>query len=124
MEYLDGINLAQLAKGTGPVPAARVIYILDKICASLQEAHDLGLVHRDIKPANILLCRYGGMHDVAQVLDFGVAVAGYVGHRARRLRGDPVPDRLSSDARCRCRGSKAGVARRCTRQWYESCWCP
>jgi serine/threonine protein kinase len=72
MEYLAGITLAELVTVTGPVSAARAIYLLKQICGSLREAHAAGLVHRDIKPHNIMLCQRGGEADFIKVLDFGL----------------------------------------------------
>jgi eukaryotic-like serine/threonine-protein kinase len=72
MEYLDGANLADVIEEGGPMPAARVIHILDQVAGALAEAHGIGLIHRDIKPANIFLTEQGGVPDVAKVLDFGL----------------------------------------------------
>ena len=75
MEMLDGINLDKLVEEAGPLPEGRVIHLLTQLCGSLNEAHGLGLVHRDVKPANIMVCRLGGMFDVAKLLDFGLVKA-------------------------------------------------
>ncbi|OYW15003.1 MAG: hypothetical protein B7Z55_15340 [Planctomycetales bacterium 12-60-4] len=72
MEYLPGKNLDQLVTETGPLPAERVIALLEQTCDALSEAHALGLVHRDIKPANIFAAQLGGQYDIAKLLDFGL----------------------------------------------------
>ncbi len=72
MEYLPGLNLAELVKRHGPLPPGRVVYLLRQVCGALREAHAAGLVHRDVKPSNILAARRGGMDDVAKLLDFGL----------------------------------------------------
>jgi serine/threonine-protein kinase len=72
MELLEGANLAEVIEEGGPMPAARVIHILDQVLGALIEAHGVGLIHRDIKPANIFLTQQGGVPDVPKVLDFGL----------------------------------------------------
>jgi eukaryotic-like serine/threonine-protein kinase len=72
MEYLEGANLADVVEEGGPMPAGRVIHLLDQVAGALAEAHGIGLIHRDIKPANIFLTEQGGVPDVAKVLDFGL----------------------------------------------------
>ncbi|MFN8653546.1 MAG: serine/threonine-protein kinase [Gemmatimonadales bacterium] len=75
MELLEGLDIDRLVRRFGPLPAARVVYLLRQICHSLSEAESHGLVHRDIKPANIFLCRYGEEFDFVKVLDFGIVKA-------------------------------------------------
>jgi serine/threonine-protein kinase len=73
MEFLPGHNLGELVNGHGPLPAARIVYLMRQVCDALAEAHSHNLVHRDIKPANIYCAYRGGMFDVAKLLDFGLA---------------------------------------------------
>lgn len=73
MEYLPGMNLSELVRRFGPMPASRVIHLIRQACDALQEAHMLGLLHRDLKPANIFSAVRGGFYDVSKLLDFGLA---------------------------------------------------
>ncbi len=88
MEYLPGLSLADLVEHYGPLPPERVIYLLTQTCDALREAHALGLVHRDIKPGNIFAAHRGGVHDVAKLLDFGLAKAAVEG---------PAPPQLTQE---------------------------
>jgi len=72
MEYVDGPNLGELVNRHGPVSPGRAVYLLRQACASLAEAHAMGLIHRDIKPGNIMLTEQAGLCDVVKVLDFGL----------------------------------------------------
>src|SRR4029077_11779882 len=56
MELLDGLDAERVVQRFGPLPAERVIHVIQQVCHSLSEAESVGLVHRDIKPANIVLC--------------------------------------------------------------------
>ena len=73
MEFLPGHNVGELVDMCGAVPAGRLVYLMNQVCAALAEAHGIGLVHRDIKPANIFCAYRGGEYDVAKLLDFGLA---------------------------------------------------
>jgi len=84
MELLRGLDLNEFVTRFGPMPPARVVHVLQQVCASLAEAHGAGLVHRDVKPANVYLCRAGYTHDFAKVLDFGlVKQAGLAGRDSK-----------------------------------------
>jgi tRNA A-37 threonylcarbamoyl transferase component Bud32 len=74
MEYLPGLSLQEMVANFGPMPPARVVYLLRQVCAALNEAHAIGLIHRDIKPSNILVCPWGGLHDIVKLLDFGLVL--------------------------------------------------
>jgi serine/threonine-protein kinase len=72
MEYLPGLSLQDLVGRHGPLPPARVIYLLRQACDALHEAHAVGLIHRDLKPPNIFAAYRGARHDVTKILDFGL----------------------------------------------------
>jgi serine/threonine-protein kinase len=85
MEYLPGMTLQDLVERTGPLGPARAVHFLRQICASLREAHAMGLIHRDIKPANVIVCRRGSVYDVAKLLDFGLVYSPGMGLEAHQL---------------------------------------
>ena len=72
MEFLDGISLRD-ALARGPLAPQRVVKILIQCCASLAEAHSIGIIHRDIKPDNVFLLNMAGSPDFVKLLDFSVA---------------------------------------------------
>jgi serine/threonine-protein kinase len=72
MELLEGMDLDTMIDRFGPVEPERAIHLLLQVCASLDDAHQNGLVHRDIKPANIVVSRVGSDWDFVKVLDFGL----------------------------------------------------
>jgi eukaryotic-like serine/threonine-protein kinase len=72
MELLEGMDLDTLVDRFGAVPPERAVHLLLQVCASLDDAHENGLIHRDIKPANIVVSRIGTAWDFVKVLDFGL----------------------------------------------------
>jgi len=78
MELVEGIDLARLVRGRGPLPPAVACAVGASICAGLHHAHCLSdgaaplrLVHRDLKPSNVLI----GPSGEVKVVDFGLAKA-------------------------------------------------
>lgn len=72
LEYLDGIDLAELVASHGPLQMSRAAGIVAQICGALTEVHAAGIVHRDLKPENIFLIRRDDTSDFVKILDFGI----------------------------------------------------
>jgi serine/threonine protein kinase len=75
MEYIDGIDIAQLLSREGALPIERALLIAVQVCRALEAAHKAGIIHRDLKPSNVMLLRDRDQEvgDLVKVLDFGVA---------------------------------------------------
>ncbi len=70
MEYVDGSNLQDIVKKTGPMDVTRACHYIRQATLGLDHAHvQANIVHRDIKPGNILVERTG----VVKILDMGLA---------------------------------------------------
>ncbi len=70
MEYVDGANLQEIVKRSGPLSVVRSCHYIQQASLALQNAHEHTLVHRDIKPGNILVDRTG----LVKILDMGLAI--------------------------------------------------
>jgi serine/threonine protein kinase len=69
MEYLEGENLADYLRHTGPLPTQEACDYIRQAALGLQHAAEKGMVHRDIKPQNLMRTPAGQV----KVLDFGLA---------------------------------------------------
>lgn len=76
MEHLDGEDLADRIRRTGPLSPPGVVDLVLQACEALAEAHGYGVVHRDLKPSNLFVARRVDGSDVVKVLDFGISTAG------------------------------------------------
>ena len=85
MEYVNGVDLANLVKTQGPRPVVHSCYFMYQAALGLQHAHEHGIVHRDIKPSNLMLSLQG-KRAVVKVLDFGLA---------KVIRGEPTDGTLT-----------------------------
>jgi eukaryotic-like serine/threonine-protein kinase len=73
MEFLEGMDLAQLLAQRGRLPPAEAAQYVIHACEALNEAHSLGVVHRDLKPANIFVTRAGSGDPCVKIVDFGIS---------------------------------------------------
>jgi eukaryotic-like serine/threonine-protein kinase len=72
MEFIEGAELHHIVRRDKRLNQARTINIALGICASLEEAHGVGILHRDLKPANVMLVDLG-TSELVKVIDFGIA---------------------------------------------------
>jgi serine/threonine-protein kinase len=102
MEYVEGINAAQLMAERFPAvsPAGEVLAIVTAIAGALDHAHRRGVLHRDVKPANILLTGRGEDEQRVLLSDFGIAGQfGTVGYAApEQLMGADIGGRADQYA--------------------------
>ncbi|WP_255607795.1 serine/threonine-protein kinase [Micromonospora sp. PLK6-60] len=70
LEYVDGENLAERLRRTGPLHWREAVRICGDLAIGIAAVHDAGLVHRDVKPGNVLLAPAG-----PKLVDLGVARA-------------------------------------------------
>jgi serine/threonine protein kinase len=75
MEYVDGVELAEVIERHGPMPLRQAVAVMRQIVSLLHAAHSLGIVHRDLKPSNIKVVQAGPDDGqlFVKVLDFGIA---------------------------------------------------
>jgi serine/threonine protein kinase len=55
MEYVDGVELAEVVKRQGPLPVREACDYVRQAALGLQHAYEQGMVHRDIKPHNLMV---------------------------------------------------------------------
>jgi eukaryotic-like serine/threonine-protein kinase len=73
MEYLDGVDVAQVLRDETRLSVARAVDVAAQACDGLQAVHERDIIHRDLKPENIFLAREPDGTERVKLLDFGVA---------------------------------------------------
>ncbi|MAG93939.1 MAG: hypothetical protein CMJ48_09345 [Planctomycetaceae bacterium] len=68
-EYIDGLDVAQILRRTGPLSVANACEIARQTALALDYVDQQGLVHRDIKPSNVMIGKSGEV----KLLDLGLA---------------------------------------------------
>lgn len=69
MEFVEGANLFQQVKRSGPLPVGLACEYARQAALGLQHAYESGVVHRDVKPSNLLVSPDG----FVKILDMGLA---------------------------------------------------
>lgn len=69
MELLEGENLGERIKRTGPLSDYVTRLVFSQLLNAFGYAHSKGIVHRDIKPSNIFV----DSDNQVKILDFGIA---------------------------------------------------
>jgi serine/threonine-protein kinase len=85
MEFVEGRNLAQELRDSGPLSASEAMSVAVDLASALAAVHSAGLIHRDVKAQNVLRDRAGRV----VLTDFGT------GHEqgataSGRLAGTPL----------------------------------
>jgi tRNA A-37 threonylcarbamoyl transferase component Bud32 len=73
MEFVNGPSLKEVIRKDGPLESGRIVTILRQVASALALAHRHNIIHRDLKPHNIMLTKDNGGHEMAKLLDFGIA---------------------------------------------------
>ena len=68
MEFIDGLPLDEYIL-QNHLKQRQILELMEKVCRTVQYAHQRGVIHTDLKPSNILVSKDGEPH----VLDFGLA---------------------------------------------------
>src|SRR5262245_8588731 len=75
MEFVEGVTIEGLVKGSGPIEPLLALEIASQIAAGLAAIDQQNLVHRDIKPSNIMVHFNGDSIGTVKIIDLGLAKA-------------------------------------------------
>ena len=107
MEYVAGLNLAQVVQTKGPIAIRQACNYVHQAALGLQYAYEEGMVHRDIKPANLMLSHQRD-RAMIKLLDFGLSKAASE-QKAAELGIAIVIDSFGLGADLTCTGDMLGT---------------
>ena len=70
MDYIDGENLNEIVKRSGPLSEGKAVKYIEKVGEALEYIHSRNMTHFDVKPANIVIRR---KDDEPILIDFGLS---------------------------------------------------
>ncbi len=73
MEFIDGVNLQELLKASGPPGLGLLLEIAHQALEVIEYIHRRDVIHRDISPDNLLLARDEDGDPVVKMIDLGIA---------------------------------------------------
>ena len=73
MEYIPGVDAAELMKSTGRPPLPVALEIASQTLAALGALHAMGIVHRDVSPDNLMLTIDKDGALLVKLVDLGLA---------------------------------------------------
>ncbi len=75
MEYIDGVNLAELLHSKGPPGVPLVLEITHQSLLALGYLHRRNVIHRDVAPDNLMLTHDDEGNPRVKLIDLGIAKA-------------------------------------------------
>jgi eukaryotic-like serine/threonine-protein kinase len=72
MEYIEGLDLRELLRRSGPPPLSLTLEIAAQSLAALGFLHRRSMVHRDISPDNLMLARDADGKPLVKLVDLGI----------------------------------------------------
>jgi serine/threonine protein kinase len=73
MEYIDGVNLAEILRQQGPPGLTLSLEVAHQTLLALGYLHRKNIVHRDIAPDNLMLTQDEDDHPRVKLIDLGIA---------------------------------------------------
>lgn len=99
MEFVSGIDLSQLVRRVGPLPAQEACQIVRLAATALQYAHEQKVIHRDVKPSNLMITAESNIKlldlGLAQILDLTVQESLTQANQALGTLAYMAPEQLS-----------------------------
>ena len=61
-EYIDGVSLQEMVDGGARMDEEKARALILRLCSTLSELHERGMIHRDVKPEHVMLTAEGELY--------------------------------------------------------------